>query len=259
MHSPTERLVTHVEDGVGWLTFNHPERHNALTPEMLAALPQVARAFDEDPAVRVVVMRGAGEKAFVSGGDIRQLDALDAVPQRPDAPARATGTLPLGKPAIAMIHGWCLGGGLLYALSADLRIAAEDAVFGVPVTRLGVGYPYESVRALVAAVGPGAASEILLTGARFGAADALRMGLVQRVLPKAELEGHVRALAAQIAAGAPLSLRAARASIRRLAGDPGAPDEATCRRWIAECWVSQDRDEGQRAFLEKRAPSFRGV
>jgi enoyl-CoA hydratase/carnithine racemase len=226
---------------------------------MLSALPEVARALDAEPSVRVVVMRGAGERAFVSGGDIRQLDALDAVPQRADAPARATGALPLSKPAIAMIHGFCLGGGLLYALAADLRIAAEDAVFGIPVTRLGVGYPYESVRALVAAVGPGAASEILLTGARFGAADALRMGLVQRVLPKAELEPHVRALAAQIAAGAPLSLRAARASIRRIAGDPGAPDEATCRRWIAECWASGDRAEGQRAFLEKRAPEFRGI
>ena len=259
MESPSERLAVRIEAGVGWIIFDHPERHNALTPDMLEALPQVARSLDQDPSVRVVVLRGAGEKAFVSGGDIRQLDALDAVPQRPDAPARATGTLPLHKPAIAMIHGWCLGGGLLYALAADLRIAAEDASFGVPVTRLGVGYPYESVRALVAAVGPGAASEILLTGARFGAADALRMGLVQRVVPKAELEGHVRALAAQIASGAPMSLRAARASIRRVAGDPGAPDEATCRRWIAECWASQDRAEGQRAFLEKRTPVFRGA
>jgi enoyl-CoA hydratase/carnithine racemase len=259
MQSPSERLQVEIEAGVGWLIFNHPERHNALTPDMLAGLPQLARSLDEEPAVRVVVMRGAGEKAFVSGGDIRQLDALDAVPQRPDGPARATGALPLNKPAIAMIHGWCLGGGLLYALAADLRIAAEDAVFGVPVTRLGVGYPYESVRALVAAVGPGAASEILLTGARFGAADALRMGLVQRVVAKPELEGHVRALAAQIASGAPMSVRAARASIRRIAGDPGAPDEATCRLWIAEAWASQDREEGQRAFLEKRAPLFRGV
>ncbi|HXZ84397.1 MAG TPA: enoyl-CoA hydratase-related protein [Myxococcota bacterium] len=259
MQSPTERLLVRVEDGVGWIVFNHPERHNALTPDMLAALPEVARALDADPAVRVVVMRGAGERAFVSGGDIRQLDALDALPQKADAPARATGALPLSKPAIAMIHGWCFGGGLLYALAADLRIAADDAVFAIPVARLGVGYPYESVRALVAAVGPGAASEILLTGARFGAEDALRMGLVQRVLPKAELEKHVRGLAAQIAAGAPFSQRAARASIRRIAGDPGAPDEATCRRWIAECWSSADRAEGQQAFLEKRAPQFRGA
>ena len=259
MHSPTERLLVRVEDGVGWLVFNHPERHNALTPDMLAGLPEVARALDADPAVRVVVMRGAGERAFVSGGDIRQLDALDAVPQKAEAPPRSTGALPLRKPAIAMIHGWCFGGGLLYALAADLRIAAEDAVFAIPVTRLGVGYPYESVRALLAAVGPGAASEILLTGARFGAADALRMGLVQRVLPKAELEKHVRGLAAQIAAGAPLSVRAARAAIRSLSGDPGAPDEATCRRWIAECWASEDRAEGQKAFLDKRAPEFRGV
>jgi enoyl-CoA hydratase/carnithine racemase len=259
MKSPTERLRVHIDDGVGWIVFDHPERHNALTPDMLAGLPEVARALDADPAVRVVVLRGAGERAFVSGGDIRQLDALDAVPQGAQAPPRASGALPLSKPAIAMIHGWCLGGGLLYALAADLRIAAEDAVFGIPVTRLGVGYPYESVRALLAAVGPGAASEILLTGARFGAADALRMGLVQRVLPKAELEPAVRALAAQIAAGAPLSLRAARAAIRRLSGDPGAPDEATIRRWIAECWTSADRAEGQRAFLEKRAAQFRGA
>jgi enoyl-CoA hydratase/carnithine racemase len=258
MKSPTERLRVHVEAGVGWIVFDHPERHNALTPEMLEALPELARAMDAEPSVRVVVLRGAGERAFVSGGDIRQLDALDAVPQRAQAAPRATGSLPLQKPLIAMIHGWCLGGGLLYALAADLRIAADDAVFGIPVARLGVGYPYESVRALVSAVGAGAAAEVLFTGGRFGAADALRMGLVQRVVPKADLEPHVRALAAQIAAGAPLTLRAARAAIRRIAGDPGAPDEPTCRRWIAECWSSGDRAEGQRAFLEKREPVFRG-
>lgn len=261
----SERIAAHVEDGVGWITLDNPARHNALTADMFAAIRELLHTWesgDGDHAVRVVVVRGAGEKAFASGADITQLDgrmARAAAPERPpsgDAPAR--GPLGCDLPVLAMIHGYCIGGGLLVAMDADLRIAADDAQFGVPAGRLGVGYPYDAVRALVALVGPGAAAELLFTAERLDARGAVRVGLVDRVVAKDDLERVVRAVASTIAANAPLSLRAGKAAIRAVLRGSQPDDVGRAQAAIRAAWSSEDFSEGRQAFAERRAPVFRG-
>jgi enoyl-CoA hydratase/carnithine racemase len=157
-----------------------------------------------------------------------------------------------------MIHGYCIGGGLAVALGADIRLAADDAQFAIPAARLGVGYPFFGVKALVDVVGPGYASEILFSARRFSAEEALRMGLVNRVVPKAELEPAVRELAARIAENAPLTLRTSKFTIAQVLRDPEHRDLDAVAKRVAECLASEDHQEGVRAFLEKRAPRFRG-
>ena len=183
---PTTKIVARIEDGVGWLTYNNPERRNALSLEMQEASAFVLRRFQEDDAVRVVVLRGAGDKAFVSGADISEFKKLRTTVEareRYDAAGRETGRAfaALEKPLIAMIRGYCLGGGLATALNADLRIASDDSTFGIPAGRLGVGYGFAGIKVLVDLVGPSRTSEILLTARRFTAAEAHRMGLIDRV------------------------------------------------------------------------------
>jgi enoyl-CoA hydratase/carnithine racemase len=159
---------------------------------------------------------------------------------------------------IALIHGYCIGGGLMVAMDADLRIAADDAQFGVPAGRLGVGYPYDAVQALVALVGPGRAAEILFTAERLDAASAFAAGLVDRVVPKGDLDAVVSGLAATIAANAPLSVRAAKTTIRAITGGSKPADVARSDEAVRTCWRSEDFAEGRRAFAEHRPPVFQG-
>jgi enoyl-CoA hydratase/carnithine racemase len=239
---------------LGWVVIDSPERRNALTAEMFRQLADGLAELDADDGVRVLVLRGAGDKAFASGADIGDLGAVSRSP----SPSPSAPLVSARKPIVAMIHGSCIGGGLLVALGADIRIAADDARFGIPAVRLGVAYPYDGVRQVVAAAGPSAAGEILLTGSTFGAEDARRWGLVSRVVPAAELESTVVAVATAIADGAPLSVHAAKSSIRAaLAGSP--PDLVEdAEAAIRACWGSADFEEGRRAFAEKRTPTFRG-
>jgi enoyl-CoA hydratase len=259
MDTGTDRMLAHVEDGVGWIVYNNPDKHNAMSLDMLQAVTRICDAYASDPAVRVVVLRGAGERAFISGADIAQLDSgeLSVPPGRAVADDAGSGALAaLDKPVIAMIHGWCLGGGVMVALGADIRICADDAVFGIPAAKLGVGYPYDATAALVALVGPGHAAEIMYGGRRLDAAEAERIGLVNRVVPKAELEPAVRALAAEIAANAPLSHVAHKRSIR--AAVHATTDREPVRSAIAAAWASADASEGRRSFLERRPALFTG-
>ena len=248
---------------VGWLVFDHPERRNAISGEMWRQIPDAARALGEDPDVRVVVLRGAGDVAFVSGADISEFGSsrtgASAASDYDATSGRAFGALAtLDKPVLAMIHGYCVGGGCAIALTADLRYAADDAVFAIPAARLGLGYAPSGFDALARVVGLSSAKEFFFTARRFDAREALAMRLVNAVEPKDALETRVLETARRIASNAPLTLR----SIKRIAGELAKPSSQRDHEMLADsvraCFESEDYREGVRAFLEKREPRFRG-
>ncbi len=258
----TDRMLAWSEDGIGWMVFNNPEKLNAMSVAMNAAIPKIMHAFRNDPDVRVVVMSGAGDRAFVSGADISEFESRRSDPEtikKYDAIAAAAGRAygELDKPIIAMIQGYCMGGGLLTALCADLRIASDDSQFGVPAARLGLGYGYGGVKTLVDLVGFAAAQEILLTGKRFPASDAARWNLINRVTSRADLEPTVHDLAAAIAQNAPMTIRAIRRAIREIPKDPDQRNLDEVVRLVQSCFASEDYREGRQAFMEKRRPTFR--
>ncbi len=250
------------EPPIGWIVFDHPERRNAISGDMWRALPEAAEELGNDDEVRVVVLRGEGDVAFVSGADISEFETQrtgSAADVYERENARAFGTVArLEKPVLAMIHGFCVGGGVAVSLCADLRYAADDAVFAVPAARLGVGYAMGGLEALTNVVGFSAAKEIFFTARRYGAEEALRIGLVNRVLPKGELEGFVRETASRIAENAPLTVRSVKQIVGQLGLEPSARDHAAMSEGIRACMESEDYREGMRAFLEKRRPVFRG-
>lgn len=252
------------KDGpLGWLIFDHAERRNAISSAMWAAIPDATRELDDDDEVRVIILRGAGEVAFVSGADISEFEeqrtgAAKAIAYEGET-GRAFGALmQIGKPVLAMIHGFCVGGGMATALAADLRYCADDGVFAIPAARLGLGYHESGLQALVDLVGPATAKEIFFTARRFSAEEALRLGIVTEVVPKARLEEVVRERALGIAENAPLTLRSVKRIIRELARDERDRDREAIALSIKRCFESDDYQEGVRAFLEKRKPSFRG-
>jgi enoyl-CoA hydratase/carnithine racemase len=256
------RITARRDGAVGWLAFDNPERRNAVSLEMWEAIPRVLEDFGADAAIRVVVLTGAGDRAFVSGADISQFEKersnAEAVKRYDEIGERAqTAIASFDKPVIAMIRGYCLGGGLNVANLCDLRIAAEDARFGIPAARMGLGYRASSMKKLVDIVGRAAALEVMITARQFSAAEALSMGLVHRVVPVAELETATRAYCEMIAANAPLTLRASKRIIREVTKG-GGYDAATCEAWVKECFASEDYIEGRRAFMEKRKPVFKG-
>jgi enoyl-CoA hydratase/carnithine racemase len=256
-------MLAEKDGAIGWMIFDHPERRNAVTQGMWLQIGEILEDFAKDENIRVVVLRGAGDKAFVSGADIspfgqqrRKAGVVAASNRLTDAARQALETFP--KPTIAMIQGYCLGGGLAIALMCDLRFASEDSTFGIPAARLGVGYGPQSVALLQALVGPAYTREILFTGRRFSGDEALRMGLINRLLPPAELESSVHDYAALIAANAPLTIHAAKRASAELLKSESERDLAAVHRAVEACFDSSDYHEGRTAFLEKRPPVFTG-
>lgn len=259
----TEKLRLFVEGGVARLVFDNQARHNALSFGMLTALPGALGAVEADPDVRVLVVHGAGQKAFVSGADISEFGERRTSPEARaeyDAAAAAASVAwaSVGKPVIAAVRGFCMGAGVLAALQADIRIAGDDAVFAVPAARLGLGYGFGGVEALMAVVGPAWTAEILFSARRVSAAEALGCGLVNRVVPAGAVLDEALALAGFIRDNAPLTVAACKAALREARKAPGARDLDRVRAMVEACFRSQDYLEGQAAFAEKRAPRFTG-
>ena len=256
------QILSATSGPIGTLTFNNPERHNAMSLDMWRAAAAGLENFERDPGVRVIVLTGAGGKAFVSGADISKFEderaTLEAVAEYNASVDRFSQTLLGGnKPTIAMIRGYCVGGGVGIAVCCDLRIANDAARFAVPAARLGLGYGYENVRRIVEVTGPAFATEMLLTARQFDAAEAARAGLVNRVAPDADIDRTVRELAETIAGNAPLTIQAVKRILRELRS-PG-PDVAACDALVKRCFESADYREGRSAFMEKRKPVFRGI
>jgi enoyl-CoA hydratase len=263
MISPSERMIAEKDGAIGWMIFNNPERRNALSLDMWQAMPVILDEFERDPAIRVVVLKGAGDKAFVSGADISQFEkqrsSAESIAHYDKIAEAANARLQdCRKPVIAMIHGFCIGGGVGVSLLCDLRIAADTARFGVPAARLGLGYRWGGVKKLVDLVGPSFAKEIFFTARHFSAAEALAMGLINRAVPEAELESYVRNYCALIAENAPLTMEAVKGVVAELAKPGQQIDRAHCEALVKRCFESQDYIEGRRAFMEKRRPAFAG-
>lgn len=259
----TDALLVEKRGNAGWITFNDPQRHNAVSFDMWAAVPKALSAFAEDDDVRVVVLTGAGERAFVSGANISQFDKLRSGEDAVTAYEQVAETAQLAlydyaKPTIARIRGYCIGGGLNIALCCDMRIASDDSTFAIPAGRLGLGYRLTAIRNLVGAVGAAKALEIFLTAARYSAAQAQALGLVNAVVDATDLDATVQTRVNQIAANAPLTLQAGKRMIRQLQQLGPEVDVEAMKALVMQCFASDDYREGKLAFAEKRQPVFKG-
>jgi len=257
------KILQSIVDGVGVITFNNPEKRNAMSLEMWEGLGDALVALRDNADVRVVILVGAGEKAFVSGADISQFEktrhnaeASEEYSRRSAAQRALLADYP--KPTIACIRGFCLGGGMQVAMLADIRLASDNSRFGIPAARLGIAHGYDGLRNLVSLVGPSWARLIMYTGMRIDAAEALRIGLVDRVLPDAELWDATMEIARIISGNAPLAIKAAKITIAQVLKDPAQRDMDAIKQIGIACMDSEDFREGRRAFMEKRKPKFTG-
>src|SRR5947209_7504875 len=257
------KILQGVTDGVGVITFNNPAKRNAMSLDMWEGLGSALIELRDNDAVRVVVLTGAGDKAFVSGADISQFEkvrhnaaASEEYSKKSEAQRALLANYP--KPIIACIRGFCLGGGMQVAMAADIRIASDNSQFGIPAAKLGIAYGYDGLKHLVSLVGPSWARLLMYTGMRIDSAEAVRIGLVDRVLPDAELWSATTEIARTISSNAPLAVRAAKITIAQVLKDPDRRDMDAIKAIGNACMDSEDFREGRRAFMEKRKPHFRG-
>ena len=257
------RLLTRKEGAIGWIVFSNVTKHNAVSQDMWQAFPAAMQSFNADPEVRAVVVTGDGERAFISGADISQFESARASADAQTTYNKAVEAAYLApincdKPVIARIRGICFGGGLGLAAACDLRIAAADAVFRMPAGRLGLGYNYPGIKRFVDLMGPANTADIFFSARKFDAADALRMGFVNRVVPVAELDGALGEYLSLVAENAPLTLSEVKFGIRQVIETESARNLDELKRRIDACFNSEDYREGRTAFMQKRKPAFRG-
>ena len=257
------KILKSVTDGVGIVTFNNPEKRNAMSIEMWEGLGQALIELREDDDVRVVILTGAGDKAFMSGADISQFEknrrnaqANEEYNRRSAAQRALLAEYP--KPTIACIRGFCLGGGMQVAMLADIRFADHNSQFGIPAAKLGIAYGFDGLRHLVSLVGPSWARLILYTGMRIDSAEALRIGLVDRVIADGKLWDETIEIARTISGNAPLAIKAAKITIAQVLKDKDERDMAAIKAVGTACMDSEDFREGRQAFMEKRKPQFKG-
>jgi enoyl-CoA hydratase/carnithine racemase len=257
------KILLSVADGIGLITFNNPEKRNAMSLEMWQGLVSALVELRDDPDVRVVIMAGAGARAFVSGADVSQFEktrhnaeASEEYSRRSAGQGAILAEYP--KPTIACIRGFCLGGGLQVAMLADIRIAGDSSEFGFPAAKLGLAYGYNDLNRLVSLVGPSWAKLLMYTGMRIDSAEALRIGVIDRVVPDADLWNATTKIARTISGNAPLAIEAAKITITQVMKDPGIRDMDAIKDIAAACMDSDDFREGRQAFMEKRMPHFTG-
>jgi enoyl-CoA hydratase/carnithine racemase len=260
----TDKMLSRKDGHIGYLIFNNPERHNAVSLDMWGATSQILESFANDDDIRVVVITGAGGKSFVSGADISKFESerssLEGVKHYNTIVARANESISeFPKPTIAMIRGYCIGGGLGLAVCCDLRICSDNSKFGIPAAKLGLGYSYPGVKRLADLVGPSFAKEIFFTARQFDAEEARLMGLVNRIVPAEELETYVKNYAETIANNAPLTVKTAKFIANQTVRDESKRDLARAAQMVEQCFKSNDYTEGRTAFMEKRKPSFTGT
>jgi enoyl-CoA hydratase len=241
----TDKMIAEKEGLIGWVTFNNPARRNAVSLAMREAMVTIFNDYARDDDIRVVILKGAGDKAFVSGADISEFkdkrNSADAESLYNEAAGRSRVAMEtFAKPMIAMINGFCVGGGLATAIACDLRIASDTSQFGIPAAKLGLGYAYDSLKQLT------------------NAEKALRMGLVNEVVSADELESKVRDYANEIAYNAPMTVKTAKATIDEAFKDDAARDLTKIEGMVKQCFDSHDYREGREAFMEKRKPVFIG-
>jgi enoyl-CoA hydratase len=262
--SNSDKMLSRRDGQVGYLIFNNPERHNAVSLEMWARTAEILDEFAADPDVRVVVVTGAGGKAFVSGADVSKFESerasQDATKVYNATVEKANSSIyDFPKPTIAMIRGYCIGGGLGLAACCDLRIASDNSRFAVPAAKLGLGYAFAGLKRLIDIVGPAFAKEIFFTARQFDAEEVRAMGFLNRVLPEAELEAYVKTYADTIAGNAPLTVKAAKFVANEVMREEAKRNLARCAELVEQCFASKDYTEGRRAFMEKRKPAFTGT
>lgn len=260
----TDKIMSRRENGVGHLVFNNPEKRNAVSLEMWQAADRALDDFVADDEVWVVMLSGAGDKAFVSGADISKFESersgIEAVQHYNATTARFYAKLQgFPKPTLAAITGSCVGGGVALAVCCDLRICGQSSRFAIPAAKLGLGYGYGGLKRLVDVVGPAFAKELFFTARLFSAAEAYEMRLVNRVLPDDEVLAYAADYARTITENAPLTVTSVKAIIGEVLEDAGERDLAKCDALVRECFESQDYIEGRRAFLDKRKPRFIGA
>ena len=261
--SPTPKMLAEVNDGIGWITFNAPEKRNAMSLDMWQGLGEILGKLQEEKSLRVLILKGAGDAAFVSGADISEFEEKRSSQRDRDAYEAAFDDAldklaNFATPVVAMIRGYCIGGGLAIALNTDIRIATEQSKFGIPAAKLGLGYGFEAVKTLESIVGPSHAKDILFTARFLEAKEALSIGLVNFMVGSELLEQAVNEYANKIVTNAPLTIRAVKKTVGEVVKDPGQKNPAHIERMVNDCFLSADYQEGRRAFMEKRKPKFTG-